>query len=65
MVGYHSFRGSWYLNLQCEGGGWRQHGPLKRWYPTTTLHDVTTQKTSIYILNFLRHTVSLYFYLRL
>jgi hypothetical protein len=22
---------------------WRQHGPLKRWYPTTTLHDVTTQ----------------------
>jgi hypothetical protein len=25
---------------------WRQHGPLKRWYPTTTLHDVTTQKTT-------------------
>jgi myosin-crossreactive antigen len=23
---------------------WRQHGPLKRWYPTTTLHGVTTQK---------------------
>jgi hypothetical protein len=23
---------------------WRQHGPLKRWYPTTTLHSVTTQK---------------------
>jgi hypothetical protein len=22
----------------------RQHGPLKRWYPTTTLHGVTTQK---------------------
>jgi len=21
-----------------------QHGPLKRWYPTTTLHGVTTQK---------------------
>jgi hypothetical protein len=20
---------------------WRQHGPLKRWYPTTTLYDVT------------------------
>jgi hypothetical protein len=28
------------------GWRWRQHGPLKRWYPTTTLHDVTTQKTS-------------------
>jgi hypothetical protein len=25
---------------------WRQHGPPKRWYPTTTLHGVTTQKTS-------------------
>jgi len=21
-----------------------QHGPLKRWYPTTTLHGVTTRK---------------------
>jgi hypothetical protein len=21
---------------------WRQHGPLKRWYPTATLHWVTT-----------------------
>jgi hypothetical protein len=25
---------------------WRQHGYLKGWYPTTTLHGVTTQKTS-------------------
>jgi hypothetical protein len=25
---------------------WRQHGPLKLWYPTTTLYGVTTQKTS-------------------
>jgi hypothetical protein len=24
---------------------WRQHGPLKCWYPTTTLHGVTTQNT--------------------
>jgi hypothetical protein len=24
----------------------RQHGPLKRWYPTTILHGVTTLKTS-------------------
>jgi len=23
---------------------WRQHRPLKSWYTTTTLHDVTTQK---------------------
>jgi hypothetical protein len=30
---------------QC-GRTRRQHGPLKRWYPTTTLHGVTTQKTS-------------------
>jgi hypothetical protein len=25
---------------------WRQHGPLKRWYPSTTLNSITTQKTS-------------------
>jgi hypothetical protein len=29
---------------------WRQNGPLKRWYPTTTLYDVTTQKTYTLIL---------------
>jgi hypothetical protein len=23
---------------------WRNHGPLKRWYPTTTLHSLTTHK---------------------
>jgi hypothetical protein len=28
---------------------WRQHGPLKRLYPTTTLHVVTTQKTTTWI----------------
>jgi len=28
---------------------WRQHGPLKRWYVTTTLHGVTTEKTSTWI----------------
>jgi len=25
--------------------GWRQRGPSKRWYPTATLHGVTTEKT--------------------
>jgi hypothetical protein len=25
---------------------WRQHGPLNLWYPTTSLHGVTTQKIS-------------------
>jgi len=23
---------------------WRQHGPPKRWYPTTAQHGVTTQR---------------------
>jgi len=36
MVGYQRFRVSPWR--------WRWYGPLKRWYPTTTLHDVTTQK---------------------
>jgi len=25
---------------------WRQHGPLKRWYPATIQLGVTTQRTS-------------------
>jgi hypothetical protein len=25
---------------------WKQHGPLKRWYPNATLHDVTTLNTT-------------------
>jgi hypothetical protein len=28
----------------CFIGPWRQHGPLKHWYPATTLHGVITQK---------------------
>jgi len=34
MVGYRRF------------GGLRQYGPRKRWYPTTTLHGVTTRNTT-------------------
>jgi hypothetical protein len=42
---------------------WRQHGPLKRWQPATTLHGVTTQKmktawsseTSVSCPNTVRH----------
>jgi hypothetical protein len=28
---------------------WMQHGPLKRWYPTPTLHGVTTKKTATWL----------------
>jgi hypothetical protein len=28
---------------------WRQQGPPKRWYPTTSLHGVITQKTATWI----------------
>jgi hypothetical protein len=38
VVGYHRFRGSPWR--------WRQHGPPNLWYLTTTLHGVTTLKTS-------------------
>jgi hypothetical protein len=31
-------------NTASQPRRWRQHGPLKRWYPTTILHGVTTQK---------------------
>jgi len=33
VIGYQRFGDPWYLHLQGEGR--RQHGPLKRWYPTT------------------------------
>jgi hypothetical protein len=32
--------------LRLASWGWRQHGPPKCWYPTTTLHGVTTHRTS-------------------
>jgi hypothetical protein len=35
--------------LKSSPWRWRQHGPPKRWYPTTTLHGVTTQKISTWI----------------
>jgi hypothetical protein len=30
----------------CNAVFRRQFGPLKGWYPTTTLSDITSQKTS-------------------
>jgi hypothetical protein len=42
VVGYQRFRGTFCLDRHWRR---RQHGPLKRWYPTTTLHGVTSQKT--------------------
>jgi hypothetical protein len=41
LVTYHSTT----RRHNPEDWRWRQLGPLKRWYPTTTLHGVTTQKT--------------------
>jgi len=38
VVGYQRFRGPCCLHLQGE--------PLKRWYPTTTLHDFISQRIS-------------------
>jgi hypothetical protein len=38
MVEWRRFRG--------PGWRWRQHGPLKRCYPTTTWHGVTTQHST-------------------
>jgi hypothetical protein len=38
VAGHQRFIGS------SLGWRWRQRGPLKRWYPTTTLHSATTQK---------------------
>jgi len=37
LVGYQHLRGE-----VTSPRRWMQHGPLKRWYPTTTLYGVTT-----------------------
>jgi hypothetical protein len=49
LIGYQCFGGPCFLHLQVE--------PLKRWYPTTTPHDVTTQKISAWNLHFFTSTV--------
>jgi len=41
MVRYQHFRSMLPPSSSCR---WRWHGPLKHWYPTTTLHSITTQK---------------------
>jgi len=41
----HVVRGPCCLNLQILPWRWRQHGPPKRYYPTTAIHGVTAQKT--------------------
>jgi len=43
----HGFSNVW-INWSLKSRSSGQHGALKRWYPTTTLHGVTTQKTSLW-----------------
>jgi hypothetical protein len=31
------------IDISTSPWRWRQHGPLKRFYPTTTLHGITSQ----------------------
>jgi len=49
----------WFLLTCCEFWGftavtltwrWKQHGLPKRYYPTITLHGITTQNTPTWIL---------------
>jgi len=54
VVGYHCFGRPCCLHFKGEDSfislwNQRQHGPLKCLYPTTSLHYVTTQKTSTWI----------------
>jgi len=42
----------WYQRFK---GPCCENGPLQRWYPTTTLHGVTTQKTSTWLIILLPH----------
>jgi len=42
MVEYQRFRRAVVHFIFRVKGRWRQHGPSKRSYPTTSLHDITT-----------------------
>jgi hypothetical protein len=42
--------------LPSPGWRWRKHGLLKCRYPTTTVHDVTTQKTSTWTITAVRNS---------
>jgi len=48
VAGYQCFRHA-YCPIFTSPCRWRQHGPLKCWFPATTPHGVTTQKTSTLI----------------
>jgi hypothetical protein len=52
FVGYRCFRDPCF-NPPWR---WRQHGPLKRWYPPTTLHVFTIRKTSTLNISFHQFT---------
>jgi len=41
-----------------SGCRWRQRGALKFWYPTTTLHGITTQKNFIWTLYLNQYSLS-------
>jgi len=47
LLGFKSrSSGLWHCVVYCYSWRWRWQGPPKHRYPTTTLHSVTTQKTS-------------------
>jgi hypothetical protein len=50
VVGYQHFGGPCCHHLQCSEDKHMQHGPPKRWYPTTSLHSIRNQKTKTWIL---------------
>jgi hypothetical protein len=63
VVGYKRFGGLCWFQLQGEmNWWWKQEGPPKHWYPTITIHGVTTQKTSTWVTPYLNkhHTIKTY-----
>jgi len=48
VVGYQYYRGPCCLHHLGE-----EQGPLEHWYPTATLHGITTQKTSTFTFRIL------------
>jgi len=57
LVSYHN------TTRRHNPGDWRcrQHGPLKLWYPTTTLHDITTQKTTTWIFTAMKISTLIFY----
>jgi hypothetical protein len=60
VVVHQRVRGPRYLSVFRVKWRWSQHGPPKRWHPTTTLHGVTTLMTATWNVTAVKASSDMY-----